>query len=136
MQREPTETSEQRPQSNAPSTSSHSHHGPLHHDPRGLERVRSADSAGSGSRSASPRSVSDAGRASLEGVDADHLDEKLRGLSLKGRAKGRSPVAGKRVTDYEKALTPPTPRQAMGFKVVKRTDTRSNGVQLEDFPNG
>jgi hypothetical protein len=24
----------------------------------------------------------------------------------------------------------------MGFKVIKRTDTRFNGVQLEDFPNG
>lgn len=137
MQREPTETSKQRTQSNASSIFSQSNHGLLHHDAPGLERVRSAESAGSaGSRSASPHSVSDAGRASLAGVDADHLDEKLRGLNLKRRSKVRSPVAGKRITDYEKALTPPTPRQAMGFKVVKRTDTRIDGLQLEDFPNG
>lgn len=136
MQQGPTKTSEQLSQTKNPSTSPHSHHGFLHHD-AGLERVRSADSVGSaGSRSASPRSVSDGRRESLEGPDADQLDERLRGLSLGRRAGRRQPAAGQRVSDYEKALTPPTPRQAMGFKVIKRTDSQFDGPQLEDFPNG
>lgn len=80
--------------------------------------------------------MSDGRRDSLDGVDADRLDEKLRGLSLREGSGGRRrPAAGQRIFDYENALTPPTPRRAMGFKVIKRSDS-SNGVQLTDFPNG
>ncbi|KAM0282679.1 hypothetical protein ACHAQH_002876 [Verticillium albo-atrum] len=32
-------------------------------------------------------------------------------------------------------MTPSTPRQALGFKVIKRADSRLDGVQLSDFPN-
>ncbi|PNY28608.1 F-box/WD repeat-containing protein pof10 [Tolypocladium capitatum] len=137
MQPEPSETPEQRPQStNAPPPPSPVQDGRLHHEPSGLHRVRSADSGGS--RSASPRSVSDGRRDSLGGVDADRLHEELRGLSLRGSSGSsgsrRRPAAGQRIFDYENALTPPTPRQAMGFKVIKRPGS-SDGVQLTGFPN-
>ncbi|KND87872.1 F-box/WD repeat-containing protein pof10, partial [Tolypocladium ophioglossoides CBS 100239] len=134
MQPEPSETPEQRPRStNSPIPSPPVQDGYLHREPSGLHRVRSAGSAGS--RSASPRSVSEGRRDSLDGVDADRLDEKLRGLSLRGSSGSRRrPAAGQRVLDHENALTPPTPRQAMGFKVIKRSDS-SNGVQLTGFPN-
>lgn len=137
MQREPSESSEQLPQTNnisAPSSSSQ--HGLLHHEISRIHRVRSADSS-RGSRSASPRSVSDGRRESLDAVDADKLDEKLRGLSLHTRSNAarRRPAAGQRVSDHENALTPPTPRQALGFKVIRRSDS-SDGPQLTDFPNG
>lgn len=140
MQREPSESSEQLPQTNTTSApSSSSQHGLLHHELSGIHRVRSADSADSsrGSRSASPRSVSDGRRGSVDAVDADKLDEKLRGLSLhsKAHAARRRPAAGQRVSDHENALTPPTPRQALGFKVIRRSDS-SDGPQLTDFPNG
>ncbi|KAF7547600.1 hypothetical protein G7046_g8958 [Stylonectria norvegica] len=111
------------------STSSHQH-GDLHHDPSGLHRVRSGDSS-----SSSTRSISANRRGSLEGVNADQLDEKLRGLSLGPRSGGRAPAPGQRISEYENALTPPTPRQALGFKVIKRSDSRSDGPQLADFPN-
>jgi hypothetical protein len=33
-------------------------------------------------------------------------------------------------------MTPPTPKKMLGFKVIKRSESPSGGVQLEDFPNG
>ncbi|QPH16271.1 hypothetical protein C2857_000875 [Epichloe festucae Fl1] len=136
MQREPSESSEQPHQDDHPSASpSASQYGLLHHEFSGIRRVRSADLS-SGSRSGPPGSVSDQPGDSLDAVDADQLDENLRGLSLRGKtsAARRWPVAGQRVSEHENALTPPTPRHALGFKVIRRSDS-SNGAQLTDFPN-
>lgn len=138
MQRQPSESSEQICQSNnTPAPSSSSQHGFLHHGPSDIRQVRSASSS-CGSHSASPHSVSELDREPRDAVDADRLDEKLRGLSLHGKLKtslNRPITAGQRVSDYENALTPPTPRQALGFKVIRRSDS-SDGPQMTDFPNG
>jgi len=147
MQREPSECSEHLDHDKIPSAPPlTSQYGlPIqHHDSSDIGRVRSALSVGR-SRSASPRSVTDQRRNSVDAVDAvdaNQLDEKLRrlGLSLPARADvaSRRPAAGQRVSDHENALTPPAPRQASGFKVIRRADSSSNGavVQLADFPNG
>jgi len=133
MQQEPTENSESRRHTTALEVPSHSaHDGSLHHEADHLQRVRSA--ASGSSRSASPRSTR---LDPLDAVDANQLDERLRGLSLRdgSGSRHRPTAAGQRILDYENALTPPTPRQAMGFKVIKRSDS-FNGVKLTDFPNG
>lgn len=133
MQQVPTESPEQYLQSSKPFIPTQpTQDGSHHHDPSILSRARPAGSPSS----ASPSSVRDPRRDSLEGVNPDHLDEKLRGLSLGPRAGGRPPAPGQRISDYEKALTPPTPKQALGFKVIKRSDGHYDGTQIEDFPNG
>lgn len=138
MQREHSESSQlQSRSSNTSDPAASSQHGFLQHELSSLHRVRSTDS-GSDSRSASPRSVGDRQRDSVDGVDADKLDEKLRGLSLRGKSNAarRRLAAGQRISDHENALTPPTPRQALGFKVIRRRSDSSDGTQLTDFPNG
>ncbi|KAI9167148.1 F-box/WD repeat-containing protein pof10 [Paramyrothecium foliicola] len=130
MQQVPIETSEPQPQPvDTSGSASSSQHGLHHQGSSGLYRVESQGS------SSSPRSVADATNDSIDGVNADQLDERLRGLSLDKRATGLRVAAGQRVSDYENALTPPTPRQGMGFKVIKRPDSASSGVQLTEFPN-
>lgn len=130
MQQEPLTNSELPQSSHAPISSAPSQHGSFHPDHSGLYRVRS------GSSSASARSVGDLGGLPVDGIDTDQVDERLLGLSLGGRSDTRSAAAGQRVSDYENALTPPTPRQALGFKVIKRINPDSDGPQLSDFPNG
>lgn len=115
-------------------------HGLQYHDPSGSAH-RSLLRQTSGG--VSPRSVR--GDASFgvvgaggEGANADSLQERLRRLNdvhEESNAK-RSKNAGQRISEYENALTPAVPRQALGFKVIKRADSRSDGVQLSDFPNG
>ncbi|KAI5463127.1 hypothetical protein BGZ63DRAFT_352549 [Mariannaea sp. PMI_226] len=109
------------------STTASTQHGPLHRDRDGLRRVFHGDSSGGSSRlghEARRRSHNNA-------VDAEMLDQELRGLNLDDRAF----VPGHRISEYENAMTPPTPKRALGFKVIKRSDTPSDGVQLLDFPN-
>ncbi|EFQ27701.1 F-box domain-containing protein [Colletotrichum graminicola] len=137
MQHWPTESSETQHQQDNPSTSSSLlQHGPSQrHQPTGVAQLRRDDSG-----SASPRSVPDtAGRhASLDAVSADQLDERLRRLSVPDTAFSEAHqgvIAGQRVIEYENALTPSTPRHPLGFKVIKRSDPRPDGVQLTDFPN-
>ncbi|UNI21952.1 hypothetical protein JDV02_007890 [Purpureocillium takamizusanense] len=132
MQQEPTENPESRRQATVPEASSHlAHDGPFQHEADHLQRVRSADARSSRSSSPPPARL-----AFLDAVDADQLDERLRGLNLRdSRGNRHRPIAaGQRILDYENALTPPTPRQAMGFKVIKRSDSFSS-VKLIDFPN-
>lgn len=109
-----------------PSTSSSSQHGPIHREPNGLDRLRPGGSSG-GSQYSSPASQRD----SHHDVDVELLDEELRGLSMGEHA----PAPGYRISEYENAMTPPTPKRALGFKVIKRSEPLSDGVQLEDFPN-
>lgn len=130
MQHESTERSEQNTTSNNPSTSSSpNQYGSVQYEANGLYRVHSG-----GSSSVSSQSTR---RDSDDGIDADQLDERLRGLSLRAIKALRHPAPGQRISDYENALTPPTPRQALGFKVIKRSGgDAGDGVQLADIPNG
>ncbi|KAF4998875.1 hypothetical protein FDECE_11688 [Fusarium decemcellulare] len=132
MQQEPPENPEPVTYQDNPSSTSSSQHGPLHHDSNDLRRARSGDSS-----VAELRSVSEIRRGSGHDVDADLLDEELRRLSLAPHEAGRTPqlAPGQRISEYENAMTPPTPKKAMGFKVIKRTESPSDGVQLTDFPN-
>ncbi|KAI1342404.1 hypothetical protein F5Y15DRAFT_412910 [Xylariaceae sp. FL0016] len=82
-------------------------------------------------RSMSPQSVQD-----HDGVNPNSLEERLRGLNVQdGLPAERSKHLGQRISEYENALTPSVPRQALGFKVIKRADTESDRVHLDDFPN-
>ncbi|OLN87961.1 F-box/WD repeat-containing protein pof10 [Colletotrichum chlorophyti] len=133
MQLWPTESSERNHQQDNPQTpSSSSQHGLRQpHQPAGVAHLRREDWG-----VASPRSVPDVGHGdSLHAVNVAQLDDKLRRLSVgEHSAEGHQYVAGKRVIDYENAMTPSTPR-ALGFKVIKRPDARYDGIQLSDFPN-
>ncbi len=138
MPQETTATSERNLVPNNTTTSNHaSHHGYAHHEPNGLDRAPSAgSSSSSSSRSRSVR------RDSVEpdAVDAEKLDERLRGLNIRAtkgfnNSRGRHLVPGQRISEYENALTPPTPKQALGFKVVKRPG-EPGGTLLTDIPNG
>lgn len=136
MQHWPTESSETQHQQDNPSdtTTSVQHGFCSRQQPNGVAVLRREDTG-----SASPRSVPDGGRRdSFAAVSATQLDEKLRRLSVDDSASvdSHSAVAGQRVIDYENAQTPSTPRQALGFKVIKRSGNRPDGVQLTDFPNG
>ncbi|KAI0484716.1 hypothetical protein GGR56DRAFT_615065 [Xylariaceae sp. FL0804] len=79
-------------------------------------------------------------RAVGEGVNAHSLEERLLGLSIpeKGQDQHAAELLkapGHRVSEYEKALMPTVPRQALGFKVIKRSGTEADDLHLEDFPN-
>ncbi|KAK0645567.1 hypothetical protein B0T16DRAFT_373609 [Cercophora newfieldiana] len=79
------------------------------------------------SRSVSPGSQHSS--AIGDEVDIGQLHQKL----------GRLNIAGQRILEYETAAATSaarqSPRPALGFKVVKRPGTPSDGVQLTDFPN-
>ncbi|KAK4450045.1 F-box/WD repeat-containing protein pof10 [Podospora aff. communis PSN243] len=124
MQHGLTETSQR--ESPANRTYASSTHSSQHGSPRlppGLPDARRQPY----SRSVSPGSQ----RSSADGDDVDigQLDRKL----------GRLSVAGQRIRDYETAAASSalrqSPRPALGFKVIKRPGTPSDGVQLTDFPN-
>ncbi|KAL2137400.1 hypothetical protein VTI74DRAFT_21 [Chaetomium olivicolor] len=74
------------------------------------------------------------------GLDVGQLDQSLGRLSVsegKSAATTRVTVAGQRIFDYESAAIKSSPRktshQPLGFKVSH--SSRSDGVQLTDFPN-
>lgn len=110
-------------------------YGPQRYDasgsPRGLRQQRE--------RSMSPRSVSGTELLTPLGqaVHPDFLEERLRRLSVRHQSSAEpSTLAGRRIAEYENALTPSVPRQALGFKVIKRADNGTARVDLADFPNG
>ncbi len=98
-------------------------------------------------RSTSPSGPSPHGRApaapSLSSLDAASLGQALGQLSVveattAAAAAQTATVAGKRIADYENAAIILSPRHdyrpPLGFKVIP--NSRSDGVQLVDFPNG
>ncbi|KAL7949925.1 hypothetical protein V8C42DRAFT_308991 [Trichoderma barbatum] len=110
-----------------------SQHGSLPRDASGLDRGLSG-SLGSqrlchGQDQHQPLPGDDAG------VNADQLDEKLRRLSLDEALDDRTSVPGQRISEYEKALTSQAAKQSLGFQVVKRSEPRSDGIRLDNFPN-
>ncbi|GAB1319088.1 F-box and WD domain-containing protein [Madurella fahalii] len=73
-------------------------------------------------------------------LDVGRLDQQPGRLNVaedKPAAGNRLVAAGQRIADYENAaihaLPCPNPRPALGFKVIN--GSRSDGVQLTDFPN-
>ncbi|KAG5927474.1 hypothetical protein E4U53_002863 [Claviceps sorghi] len=139
MQREPPECPEHPHRDGIFSAPSSASQYGLHqrHDFSGIDRVRSPPFVRRSSCSASSRSVPDQRRHPVDAVDASQLDEKLCRLNLTASVDVASPhsAAGQRVSDYENALTPPTPRQASGFKVIRRSNPSSNATRLTDLPN-
>lgn len=134
MQQVPTESSKQVQQSTSPLAPTTSTQDGFHqHDPSGLSQTRAERS-----RSQSPRSVSGHGHRSESPLECGpgQLEERLYRLSIGSRSGDNNVAPGQRVSDYENALTPPTIKQAMGFRVIKRQGSRLDGTQLEDFPNG
>ncbi|KAI1470641.1 uncharacterized protein F4812DRAFT_418452 [Daldinia caldariorum] len=107
-------------------------HGFQHHD-SSSEAYSSLLQQSSGG-GVSPRS---ARGVAGEGVYPDSLEERLRRLNVaRGEPNAtRSAAPGQRISEYENALTPAIPKQPLGFKVIKRADAGSDGVQLLDFPN-
>ncbi|KAI1817799.1 hypothetical protein GGS20DRAFT_530837 [Poronia punctata] len=90
--------------------------------------------------SISPQSVgeSESLKSLGQAVNPDYLEARLRGLNvhdLSSNGTSSTPHAGQRISEYENALTPTFPRQALGFKVIKRADNETARVNLEDFPN-
>lgn len=138
MQRGPSETSQDvQIQSNLDLSNTSHQHGCLHHDPSGsaLDSLQQQDRPGS--LSPQPARGNVAGSSIAEGVDPEFLEERLRGLNISGPLDTERPLPpGQRISEYENALAPSTPRKPLGFKVVRRSDTPSSGALLSDFPNG
>lgn len=128
MQQVPSQSTEQNYESD-PSADQNTNiqHGFLQDDRRG--------SAGSSTRSVAVNELGSRDSSDSEAVDPGRLDEKLRDLKLGPRI-DQLLAPGQRISDYENALTPPTPKQGSGFTVTKPSDLPSNGIQIEDFPNG
>ncbi|KAI0152471.1 hypothetical protein F4776DRAFT_601931 [Hypoxylon sp. NC0597] len=137
MQQELCEVSNQiQPDSTSQSSQSLQQYGFQHHDPSGPDHRSLLRQSSDG---LSPRSVwadSSTGDGG-EGVNSDSLKERLGRLNnVHEKSEATRPHApGQRISEYENALTPAVPRQALGFKVIKRADAQSDGVQLSDFPN-
>ncbi|KAK7956936.1 F-box domain-containing protein [Apiospora aurea] len=74
--------------------------------------------------------------APVPGVSATQLEDRLVGLNVAGLQVADYPkTPGHRISEYENALIPATPRQALGFNVVRRAGSQTDGAQLTDFPN-
>lgn len=70
------------------------------------------------------------------GVHPGFLEERLHRLSADDHSPPDRPaLAGQRIAEYENALTPSVPRQALGFTVIKRADNETTRVNIDDFPN-
>ncbi|TPX14385.1 uncharacterized protein E0L32_005581 [Thyridium curvatum] len=135
MQLEPSEHSTQLSQSGTLSIPSPtSQHGLQHHQ----QPLHGAGSA-SGSRSATPTVVAVDPDASPDATNSDGPQlAGLGGLNIDnepGASQQAPAFAGQRIAEYERAMTPSTPKHPSGFTVTKRVGSPSEGVQLTDFPN-
>jgi hypothetical protein len=71
--------------------------------------------------------------------EAELHEEQLRGLSFGGSHETRSKPSFQRISEYENALSPSTPRrqyEGPGFKIINKKGNRLDGPQLVSFPNG
>ncbi|KAI1461277.1 hypothetical protein F4805DRAFT_413435 [Annulohypoxylon moriforme] len=112
-------------------------HGLQHHDLSGSARHSLLHQLSDNMLPRSERGDRAIGDGEGGGVNPDSLQERLRRLNdVHGGPTATQIVApGRRISEYENASTPAVPRQALGFKVIKRADTHSGGVQLTDMPN-
>ncbi|KAI3332106.1 hypothetical protein HD806DRAFT_479440 [Xylariaceae sp. AK1471] len=135
MQLELPETPKQIQQRSTSQSPQYSHqHGPQRYDASGS--TRSPLPQRDRSMSSQSASESDSLSSFSQAVDPDFLEERLRRLNLRDQSPTGTPLlAGQRISEYEKALTPSVPRQALGFKVIKRADNETARVNLDDFPN-
>lgn len=140
MQHGPTETLQNLQTRSNPDLSNTSHqHGFFHHDPSGsaLALDPRQQQARLGSLSPQSARIGATSGSFTEGVDSESLEERLRGLNHSASLDaGSPPLPGKRISEYENALAPSTPRKALGFKVIRRDDALASGVLLSEFPNG
>lgn len=80
---------------------------------------------------AEPGTLEDRG-SPANGEGTDRPEDASRGVRSPG---GDFTLPGERIAAYENAATP-TALPTMGFKVVKRSGTISDGLSLTDCPNG
>jgi hypothetical protein len=72
-------------------------------------------------------------------VDTEGAEDEFRRLNLSESNEERPKPSFQLISEYENALAPSPPRkpsEGPGFKVVKRKGGRSDGQQLDQFPNG
>ncbi|KAI1210969.1 uncharacterized protein F4807DRAFT_45588 [Annulohypoxylon truncatum] len=136
MQQELLEVSKHILPNSAPQSQHTVQHGLQHHAFSGSARRSLLQQLSDGMSPRSERGDSAIGDGE-EGVNPDSLQERLCRLNDAHEEPHAttSKTPGQRISEYENALTPAVPRQALGFKVIKRADTRSDGVQLSDMPN-
>lgn len=84
------------------------------------------------SPSLSLRVAADGDRSPASRVEAEQHDDNPRLLSDGEQC---AILPGDRISAYENAITPTAP-QTMGFKVVKRSGSVTDGPTLTDCPNG
>ncbi|KAI1430334.1 hypothetical protein F5Y12DRAFT_723216 [Xylaria sp. FL1777] len=134
----PKSSKQTQPRSTSQSPQSSDQYGPQRYDASGSTRSPQEQRHRSMSLSQSASDISDTNSLSTlsQGVHPDSLEERLRRLSVRDHSPAeRPPLAGQRIVEYENALTPSVPRQALGFKVIKRADNATARVNLDDFPN-
>ncbi|EHL00138.1 F-box [Glarea lozoyensis ATCC 20868] len=71
-------------------------------------------------------------------VDTEGAQDEFRRLNLRESNEERPKPSFQRISEYENALSPSPPRKASegpGFKVVKKKGGRTDGPQLDQFPN-
>ncbi|KAI1095770.1 hypothetical protein F5B19DRAFT_438754 [Rostrohypoxylon terebratum] len=136
MQQELSEVSKHILPDSAPQSYQSLQHGLQHHGSSGSVRRSLLPQLSDGMSPRSERGGNVVGDGE-EGVNPGSLQERLRRLNIAHeKPNATKPMTlGQRISEYENALTPAAPRQALGFKVIKRADTRSDGVQLSDMPN-
>jgi hypothetical protein len=67
------------------------------------------------------------------------LAERLRRLNVDGDLATRPKPSVQRISEYENASLPPTPKkqnEGPAFKIIKKKGHTLDGPQLETFPNG
>jgi hypothetical protein len=136
MQPEPTELSTPFNTTSAPESDNASQYGFRSDQDHSADfRDPVYDEAGpSGSSSRAPDLI---GSPLADGADVQQ--EQLRRLNLGSDINETRPKASfQRISEYEKALSPSSPRkhEGPGFKIIKRKGNRIGAPQLESFPNG
>lgn len=86
------------------------------------------------SRSLSTSSFASGATPLANGFRAGQVDNHKASRRLSGQGE-RTTLPGERIAAYENAATPNMP-QTVGFKVVKRPGSSSDGPLLSDCPNG
>lgn len=98
-------------------------------DERGSLEEESVESAGSHNAVEAGSRLSD---------DAT-LQEQSRRLSVGDNSTSKPKPSFSRISDYENALSSSPPRkqsEGPGFNIIKKKGSKTDGIQLDQFPNG